>query len=1168
MEVAQEQQNLVLLTNTPLSSYENERITWAPRKEKSYPSFANFCRRCVSDGISCQCSEETGMKKQPNRKLNFYANEDIESSQNKISDESTPCSNMRQFKTPCSKTKSIESCGSFYPSANECDTATEVNNYQRSTAFIIDPTSTSAFCDIPWRYGWYHFTSKAGQQIPTTCPPINSCGTTGSIWSDGTLPTAVGNYSAMNACVRVRGNCCAATWPIRVKKCSKDSKEYFVYLLQRPTGCSMAYCAGSEKPCPVGTNSPNGFTPGCTKNFPLVTSNPVVTPATHNNRLQFRCEFKSDDKDQHSVFEVTWYQGAPSINIGDVTILKGNSRIATIQNTNKYPNDPTFYLGQTISCRVRSWFSYSSNKTSSYKESNHFYAGITVEPRQLKFKTTEAGKPLKLTVKSTVPIVCEQNKACSVLVDLGQDNTQNFLDLCTIVFKPGPAGQSRIVEVVAKRDFINDGDRMMILKVDVLEHIDPVDWNQHKPVPNIQILAVDVGTAQCRSSGDPHLLTFDKLYYNHYQVGDYVLVNSTCRRFEVHVRTWKCSSVSCNCGVAVREGDDVVVVDMCRDKIPRARFASTSNPADGTSIKRDNNGKSFIVTFPSGAFVRVDILPWGSWYYANFVIQVPSDDHGCTNGLCGTFDGEKSNEMIDKNGKVYKSLGRGNVAPPGFAESWKLPVGSSLFYYKGGTPKCDAKRAKHYCTCKELCCGKRIVDCNFKNIAHRPKYYQGLKGWKNLKFPGGQHCGRRRRRRSTTTDIVLPEDNVATGYIYDPSPIIKFTPPQWPTASGKTKNNVTSHCTDRIMSSEPGEVCKSIPDFDFSPFIEQCIEDVQITDNYTFVGSAIRTMQDACEEVFLTNTSFWELDASKNNSLQPPVAIANTLCPNLCSGNGKCVNATCVCNVGFVSADCSIEKNKGPTVQTIAFDGICDVRKRSDCFKIRINGYDFLDSDQLKCRATQLKISDKQPFEKSSIKIVGPAFLLSFAEVLCELKGHAVKIKGDAKNSTGVAFAGYAVDVSNDGKTFSRQSALYHVYDSKCITCTPYTGTCSIKPGTCLINGYCFKNGEKHASDVCAVCDSTQNVKSFSTAPEPQCATSKKINNKRQEKQTNNSVVVIVCGVLGGAVFIAIVVAAFIITKKKKNKKQRQKTKRIEVTYDLNVKSSDPKNFVNASFDS
>ena len=63
------------------------------------------------------------------------------------------------------------------------------------------------------------------------------------------------------------------------------------------------------------------------------------------------------------------------------------------------------------------------------------------------------------------------------------------------------------------------------------------------------------------------------------------------------MRTWQCSHVSCNCGIAAREGDDVVVIDMCRDKIPRPHFPSEKliEKMPGTRIRRDNNGKRFIV---------------------------------------------------------------------------------------------------------------------------------------------------------------------------------------------------------------------------------------------------------------------------------------------------------------------------------------------------------------------------------------------------------------------------------------------------------------------------------------------------------------------------------------------------------------------------------------------
>ena len=116
-------------------------------------------------------------------------------------------------------------------------------------------------------------------------------------------------------------------------------------------------------------------------------------------------------------------------------------------------------------------------------------------------------------------------------------------------------------------------------------------------------------------------------------------------------------------------------------------------------------------------------------------------------------------------------------------------------------------------------------------------------------------------------------------------------------------------------------------------------------------------MQDACEEILLKNTSYWEADPSTNGSMVPSLEMGNTLCLGLCSGHGRCVNATCVCDGNFTSADCSIDKNKGPVVMSIPGNGLCDARNRSDCHLIRISGKDFIDSEQLTCLSIEVKIN-------------------------------------------------------------------------------------------------------------------------------------------------------------------------------------------------------------------
>ena len=122
--------------------------------------------------------------------------------------------------------------------------------------------------------------------------------------------------------------------------------------------------------------------------------------------------------------------------------------------------------------------------------------------------------------------------------------------------------------------------------------------------------------------------------------------------------------------------------------------------------------------------------------------------------------------------------------------------------------------------------------------------------------------------------------------------------------------------------------------------------------------SAIEKMKGYCEEKSLKDITIWKPNPAKNGTLEPPEAVENVLCPNQCSGNGICVNGTCECNTGFQTADCSMSDGELPIVTTkwpMSFDGICDMRKR-DCSRIRVTGYNFIDSDDLKCRARHAKV--------------------------------------------------------------------------------------------------------------------------------------------------------------------------------------------------------------------
>ena len=66
--------------------------------------------------------------------------------------------------------------------------------------------------------------------------------------------------------------------------------------------------------------------------------------------------------------------------------------------------------------------------------------------------------------------------------------------------------------------------------------------------------------------------------------------------FQVHARLWPCWRVVCNCGVAIREDNDVVTIDMChgpwRRTSPRVIQKSRRPLGNRMRIRRYGSGQS------------------------------------------------------------------------------------------------------------------------------------------------------------------------------------------------------------------------------------------------------------------------------------------------------------------------------------------------------------------------------------------------------------------------------------------------------------------------------------------------------------------------------------------------------------------------------------------------
>ena len=72
-------------------------------------------------------------------------------------------------------------------------------------------------------------------------------------------------------------------------------------------------------------------------------------------------------------------------------------------------------------------------------------------------------------------------------VEVGQSNNQALFNFCKLQFGPGQAGQTKELEVTAKRDFMDDGDKAMLLKVHIPFNFDLNDWDHYIAIPDIKV---------------------------------------------------------------------------------------------------------------------------------------------------------------------------------------------------------------------------------------------------------------------------------------------------------------------------------------------------------------------------------------------------------------------------------------------------------------------------------------------------------------------------------------------------------------------------------------------------------------------------------------------------------------------------------------------------------
>lgn len=125
--------------------------------------------------------------------------------------------------------------------------------------------------------------------------------------------------------------------------------------------------------------------------------------------------------------------------------------------------------------------------------------------------------------------------------------------------------------------------------------------------------------------------------------------------------------------------------------------------------------------------------------------------------------------------------------------------------------------------------------------------------------------------------------------------------PSWPTPSGLTEYSTLTVCQQTLANSSIGRLCLAFLGKRIDSVIDMCVKDVLLKDDLSWAEAGVALLENECERRIV--------EEGKYNTEEYGTSIEDILlvlkCPNLCSGNGQCMEWGCACSPSFTSYDCS-----------------------------------------------------------------------------------------------------------------------------------------------------------------------------------------------------------------------------------------------------------------------
>lgn len=121
-----------------------------------------------------------------------------------------------------------------------CSNYTSINDPTRSvfaTGYPLGCDNTAPFINRTHRV-WIRFEGSGGTILPLATPGMDICGSVGTGWFSGVMPTTYGTMNNATVCFTWYTDICRFSYSISVVHCGS----FYSYLLPATPACMMRYC--------------------------------------------------------------------------------------------------------------------------------------------------------------------------------------------------------------------------------------------------------------------------------------------------------------------------------------------------------------------------------------------------------------------------------------------------------------------------------------------------------------------------------------------------------------------------------------------------------------------------------------------------------------------------------------------------------------------------------------------------------------------------------------------------------------------------------------------------------------------------------------------------------------------------------------------------------------